>query len=145
METVKDLLAMKSGELCTVAPTATVFEALKLMNTKNIGSVLVINQKKELSGIFSERDLARSFAKKEIDIKETPVKNLMTKKVLSVGELCTVDECMAIMTDKRVRHLPVVADGKIKGIVSIGDVVKAVIHDQEIVIDQLAQYISGSL
>ena len=113
------------------------------MNDRNIGLVLVIDQKRNCPDV-SERDLARELSK-EINIRETPVKNLMTKKILSVGENCTVDECMAIMTDKRVRHLPVIDSGKIIGVVSIGDVVKAVVRDHKFVIDQMTQYITGSM
>lgn len=145
METVKDILKMKGGEIFSVSPETTVYEALKVMSEKNIGSVLVLNQRKQVSGIFSERDIVRGMAKKDIDIKTTPVKSLMTKKVLNVGENYTVEECMALMTEKRIRHLPVVENGKLSGIISIGDVVKAVIFDQRIVIDQLEQYISGTM
>jgi len=145
METVKDILKMKGGEIFSVSPETTVYEALKVMSEKNIGSVLVLNQRKQVSGIFSERDIVRGMAKKDIDIKTTPVKSLMTKKVLNVGENYTVEECMALMTEKRIRHLPVVENGKLSGIISIGDVVKAVIFDQRFVIDQLEQYISGSM
>ncbi|HOV62539.1 MAG TPA: CBS domain-containing protein [Spirochaetia bacterium] len=145
METVKDILKMKGGEIFSVSPETTVYEALKVMSEKNIGSVLVLNQRKQVSGIFSERDIVRGMAKKDIDIKTTPVKSLMTKKVLNVGENYTVEECMALMTEKRIRHLPVVENGKLSGIISIGDVVKAVIFDQRFVIDQLERYISGSM
>lgn len=152
MSVVRDVLEKKGRDLWTVKPNATVYSALELMAEKNIGAVLVVNDAGELQGIFSERDYARKIIIKGRSSKTTRVREIMTARVLYVQLDTTLHECMALMTEKRLRHLPVLEDGRLVGLVSIGDVVKgviseheAVISQQEFRIDQLEKYIAGSI
>ncbi len=142
MQNVKDILANKSNHVWSVPPDTTVFDVLKTMSEKSIGSVLVMDGEK-LIGIFTERDYARKVVLHEKSSRTLPVSDIMTRKVLCVSPERSVEECMALMTDGRLRHLPVLDHKKVIGVVSIGDLVKAIIHDQQILIDQLQQYISG--
>jgi CBS domain-containing protein len=142
METVRQILRRKGGEVWSVAPETSVYEALSLMAEKNVGAVLVV-ERGELCGIMTERDYARKVVLKGKFSRDTPVREIMTEKVVFVRPEQTTDDCMALMTDKRLRHLPVMEDGRLIGIVSIGDVVKSVIADKEFVIEQLENYISG--
>ena len=145
METVAELLKHKGSDVVTVSPDASVFEALTILEKKNIGAVLAVDEEGEVAGIMTERDYARKVILVGKASKETSVADIMTKKVVYVTPDNTVDEAMALMTDKRCRHLPVLEDGKVCGMISIGDVVRAVIHEKDIVIDQLEHYIAGSL
>ncbi|TVR57495.1 MAG: CBS domain-containing protein [Spirochaetaceae bacterium] len=145
METVAELLRHKGSDVVTVLPETSVFDALKIMERKNIGAVLVVDEDGEVAGIMTERDYARKVILVGKSSKETPVAEIMTKRVVYVGPDNSVDEAMALMTEKRCRHLPVLDGGKVSGMVSIGDVVRAVIHEKNIVIDQLEHYIAGSL
>ena len=140
--TVAHLLAQKGSHVWTIAPDATVFEALQLMAEKNIGALAVVDQGR-LVGIISERDYTRKGVLHDRRSSETPVSQIMTVRVLTVTRSHTIGECMALMTDKRTRHLPVVEDDTLLGLVSIGDVVKALIADQEHTIEQLERYITG--
>ncbi len=141
MTTVKRLLKTKSAQVFSVPPTATLGETLKLMAEKNIGAALISADGKRLQGIFSERDLARHLGESgKVDVKR-PVSELMTNVVYIVGPDNSVEECMALMTEKRIRHLPVVADGEMKGMVSIGDVVKLLVEDKDITIKSLENFI----
>ena len=143
---INQLLMQKSGEIVTVSPNASVFEAIQLMDEKNIGSLLVLNAHGKLAGIFAERDCFRKVILAEKPTKEVPVKYAMTKKVIYVSPETTVDECMLQMTQKRIRHIPVLDnDGKILGIISIGDLVKFVASEQDAMIKNLEKYIEGSL
>ncbi|MEF8714521.1 MAG: CBS domain-containing protein [Accumulibacter sp.] len=143
MKTLRQILAGKSGPLMTVSPDDPVFYALQVMSDANVGALLVLD-KEQLVGIFSERDYARKVILFGKASKDTPVRAIMTDKVLYVTPDRTVDECMAIMTDKHIRHLPVLDDeGKVLGIVSIGDVVKETICEQQFIIQQMAKYITG--
>ena len=142
MSIVSQLLKTKGNEIWSVAPQATVFEALQIMAEKEIGALLVLDNEK-LVGIFSERDYARKLILKDRSSKEATVGEMMTRNVLYVEPETTIDECMALMTEKRVRHLPVMENGQLVGIVTIGDVVKKYISDQEFMIQQLEKYISG--
>lgn len=142
MKTVKEILKAKGYDIWSVAPDASVYDALKLMADKNIGAVLVIDAGK-LVGILSERDYARRVIYKGKLPEDTPVYEIMTEKVLWVRPDQTVEECMALMTDKRVRHLPVFEGDQLIGVISIGDVVKAIISEQEFMIEQLEHYITG--
>jgi CBS domain-containing protein len=126
----------------SIAPESSVYDAVKLMADKAIGALLVMEGDR-LCGIVSERDYARKVMLKGRSSKETPVKDIMTAKVLYVGRERSIEECMALMTEKRVRHLPVVEDDRLIGILSVGDVIKAIISHQEFVIDQLENYIKG--
>ncbi len=140
--TVAEVIERKGGGVYSVAPNATVYEALELMASKDVGALLVLDGH-SLRGIFSERDYARRLILVGRASKDTPVRSVMSHKVLCVQPERTMDECMALMTDKHIRHLPVESDGRIVGVISIGDVVKAVINTQRFVIDQLEHYIAG--
>ena len=142
MKTVKDLLKGKGYDIWSVAPDDSVYDALKLMADKNVGAVLVISADC-LVGILSERDYAREVIFKGKLPEDTPVEEIMTEKVLWVRPDQTVEECMALMTNKRVRHLPVFEGEQLIGVISIGDVVKAIISEQEFMIEQLEHYITG--
>lgn len=142
MYTVRHLLEEKGHEIWTIAPQASTFEALELMAQKNIGALLVLEHDK-IIGIFTERDYARKVVLKGKSSKTTTVGELMTSEVLYVSPEDTIEECMALMTQKRARHLPVLDAGKVAGLVSIGDVVKAVITDREFTIRELERYITG--
>jgi CBS domain-containing protein len=139
--TVREMLRGKSN-VYTVAPDTTVFDALRLMADKNIGAVLVHSDQR-LHGIFSERDYARKVILLGKTSRETPVKEIMTSSVISVEPHWTADECMALMTQKRVRHLPVMEQGRLVGVISIGDVVRAVVDGQQFTIDSLQRYITS--
>jgi CBS domain-containing protein len=141
MRTVKYLLQAKGHEVWSIVPDASVYEALELMAEKNVGALLVLEEG-ELVGIISERDYARGVELKGKSSKDTPVKEIMTARVVYVRPEQTVEGCMALMTDKRIRHLPVLAEGRLIGVISIGDVVKEVIAEQEFIIQQLESYIT---
>lgn len=142
MITARDILRAKGPQVWWISPDATVFSALELMAEKNIGALVVLDGE-SLAGIFSERDYARKVILKGKASKETSVREIMTSEVTTVRPSQSVDECMALMTDKRVRHLPVFEGDKLVGIISIGDVVKAVISEREFTIKQLESYITG--
>ena len=139
-KTVQQVLKHKAQLLVWIAPDATVYEALLLMAEHDIGSLVVLEGER-LAGIFSERDYARQVALLGKSSKETRVREIMTHKVLCVRPDQTIDECMGLMTQKRVRHLPVLDHKKVIGLISIGDVVKEVISEQKLMIEQLEQYI----
>ncbi len=140
MKTVKQLLHGKTRELCTVTSGTRVFEALKRMAENDIGALLVVDNGK-LAGIISERDYARKVILRGKSSHDTLVSEIMTERLVCVQPKNTVDECMALMTDKRIRHLPVLEDDRLVGVLSIGDLVKETISDQEITIKQLESYI----
>ncbi len=143
MKTVREILHNKGSNYWNINPDATVYEALQLMSEKDIGALLVIENEIVL-GILSERDYARKVVLFGKSSKDALVKEIMSTKVIYVEPHVSPEECMALMTTKRVRHLPVIENKKVKGVVSIGDVVKAVIDEQEFVIDQLVHYITGA-
>ncbi len=138
--TVRQILDGKTHRLLSVRPDATVFDALMLMAKHDIGSLVVLDGER-LAGIFSERDYARQVVLLGKSSRETLVQEIMTHKVLCVRPEETVDQCMSLMTEKRVRHLPVLDHKKVIGVISIGDVVKVVISEQQMVIEQLEHYI----
>jgi CBS domain-containing protein len=142
MYTVRQLLQEKGGQLWSVTPQATVYQALELMAAKNCGAVLVLDAQ-QLVGIFTERDYARKVVLKGKTSKTSTVGELMTTDVLYVGPDDTIENCMALMTQHRTRHLPVMENGRLAGLVSIGDIVKAVISDREFTIRELERYITG--
>jgi CBS domain-containing protein len=144
VSTVGEILRTKGHEVWSIAPDATVYDALKLMADKNIGAVLVMEGDR-LEGILSERDYARKIILQGRSSKDTLVREIMATRVICVHPEQTAEECMALMTDKRVRHLPVLEDDRVIGVISIGDVVKSIISDQEFTIEQLEHYISGTL
>jgi CBS domain-containing protein len=141
---ISALLHHKGTELWSIAPEATVFEAIKLMADKNIGSLLVMSGDR-LVGVFTERDYTRKIALQGKTSKATQVREILSGKIVSVTPHQTVEECMRLMTENRVRHLPVLESGKIVGVVSIGDLVNWTISAQDAAIAQMEQYISGSV
>jgi len=145
MTTVADVLQEKGGQVWTVERNALVSDAVKLMVEKNIGAVVVVAEDNKPVGIVSERDIARSLLKKGAQLLDTPVAQIMSTQVKCIRESLSIAEAMAVMTHNRFRHLPVGDSGNLSGLISIGDVVKAEIHEQEFVIDQLEHYIAGSL
>ncbi|HOP60935.1 MAG TPA: CBS domain-containing protein [Candidatus Saccharicenans sp.] len=142
MITVKQMLEEKGHQVWTISPEATVFEALKIMADKDIGALIVV-EKDQVVGIISERDYARKVMLKGKSSLETPVKDIMSTEIYYVGPEVSVDECMALMTEKRIRHLPVMDNGKLIGVISIGDVVKSIISTQKVTIEHLQNYIMG--
>ncbi len=142
MKTLRQILQGKWRGVASVSPDATVHDALKVMGEREVGAVLVLEGER-LVGVFSERDYARKTVDHGKTSRDTPVREFMTSKVLWVGPNQTVEECMALMTEKRVRHLPVLQDGKVIGIVSIGDAVKEMLSEQQFIIEQLEHYIHG--
>jgi len=143
MKSVRQVLSSKSREVWSVSPSQSVYEALQLMAAKDIGAVLVL-ENGAVVGIFSERDYARKVILKGKSSKETTVGELMTRDVLYVRPDQSIDECMALMTEKHIRHLPVMEKDQLLGIVTIGDIVKAIISDQQFIIRELENYITGS-
>jgi IMP dehydrogenase len=143
MATIKQVLDSKGYDVLTVQPGDTVLHALELMASKNVGAVIVKENDSPV-GIFTERDYARSVILKGRSSSTTPVRDIMSADVIFVQPEQTVDECMAIMTEKRFRHMPVLQEGKLIGIVSIGDLVKTIIDQQKFTIEQLQGYIGGS-
>ena len=142
MSTVRQVLRTKPAEIWTIGPRASVYQALQLMAAKDVGALLVLDGGR-LDGIFSERDYARKVALFGRSSRETTVGELMTQAVYYVTPSQTVEECLALMTDKRVRHLPVLDGGHLVGLVSIGDAVKCIIDDQQLTIRHLENYITG--
>lgn len=140
--TVAHLLAGKGKDVWFVPPDASVYEALEVMADKGVGALVVLDGGR-LVGIISERDYARKGILLERASKETPVTDIMTAEVHTVGVTTTVADCMSIMTERRFRHLPVLDGDDLMGVISIGDVVKAVIEDQRFLIEQLEHYITG--
>jgi CBS domain-containing protein len=140
MKTVRQIIEAKTHKLLSIAPDATVYDALKLMAERDVGALVVMDGER-LAGIFSERDYARKVILHGKASKDTFVHEIMTEKVLCVRPEQTMDQCMALMTDKRVRHLPVLDHKHVIGVISIGDVVKEVISEQQFLIEQLEQYI----
>lgn len=142
MYTVRQLLQSKGGTVWTISPQTSVYEALQMMAEKNIGALLVV-QTSKLVGLFSERDYARKVILQGRSSKTTTVGELMTREVLYISPDDSIEDCMALMTAKRNRHLPVIENDKLIGIISIGDVVKEIIRDREFTIQQLERYITG--
>jgi CBS domain-containing protein len=141
MTTIRQILARKP-EIYSIDPEATVFEALGLMEEKNVGALLVMKGE-QLIGIFSERDYARRMILQGRTSRETPVREVMTSKVFVITPETTSGECMMHMTDRHIRHLPVVDGGRVVGVISIGDVVRSVIDDLRFTVRQLESYIKS--
>ena len=143
MKSVAEILRSKPDQtVYNIAPGASVYDALRLMADKNIGALLVVDEGK-IVGILSERDYARKVALMDRSSKQTAVREVMTSSVMYARPDQTNEECMAMMTDNRLRHLPVIDDGRLLGLVSIGDLVKDIISEQQFTIDQLQHYIQG--
>ena len=142
MITVNRLLETKGHDIWSISPDALVYAALRLMAEKNVGAVLVMEDER-VAGILSERDYARKIILKGKRSANTLVREIMTHRVISVTSDQSIEECMQLMTEKRIRHLPVYTGDQLVGIISIGDVVKTIISEQEFVIEQLENYIAG--
>jgi CBS domain-containing protein len=142
MKTVKHLLDTKQVRIISVSENISVLDALKVMTEKNISAVLVMEDQR-LRGIFTERDYARKIILQVKSSKDTLINEAMTATPITITLNDSIDFCMELMTDKHIRHLPIVVDGEVKGMVSIGDVVKFIIEDQKQTISQLESYISG--
>jgi CBS domain-containing protein len=142
METIRQILSKKGNQIYSVTPETTVYDTLMLMADKNIGAVLVLEEGK-LVGIMSERDYARKVVLKGKFSKEIPVHEIMSSNVIFIDPDQTIINTKAVMIQKRIRHLPVMEDDKLVGIISIGDVVNAVLEENSFMIDQLATYIKG--
>ena len=142
MHTLRQLLGSKTPEVYAVAPGDSVIDAIRLMAEKGVGAVLVMDGAR-LAGIVSERDYARKIVLHGKSSADTSVRDIMTADVVTVSPHQTVEQCMQIVTDHRIRHLPVVDDGEVIGVISIGDLVKAVIEDQQVQLDQLQRYIAS--
>ena len=143
MNTIEKLLSSGNSEVWTISPEDSVFDAIKIMNEKSVGALPVIENEK-LIGIISERDYARKVILENRSSKSTLVKEIMTTRVFHILPSQKVEECMALMTEHHIRHLPVITDGKLSGMISVGDVVKFIISDQQFKIEQLEHTISWS-
>jgi signal-transduction protein with cAMP-binding, CBS, and nucleotidyltransferase domain len=139
--TVRQMLTRKP-DVYSVTPDATIFDALRLMSDKNVGAVLILSGN-DIAGIVSERDYARKVVLLGKTSKDTPVSEIMTTGVICVDPGWSANECMALMTEKRIRHLPVVESGRVVGVISIGDVVRAVVDEHQFTIRSLEQYIAS--
>ncbi len=142
MMSIRTLLDLKGHDLWSISPDAAVFDAIELMADKEIGALLVMEDDKSV-GVISERDYARKIILEGKSSKGTPVRDIMSVRVVYAHPSQTIEECMAVMTHKRIRHLPVLDDDHLIGMISINDLVRALIADQEFRIDQLEHYISG--
>ena len=141
MASVKQILQGKGHDVWSVGPEASVYDAIEMMADKEVGALVVI-EGESLVGVFTERDYARKVVLQGRSSRETKIKDIMTSRVAYARPGQSVEECMAVMTEKRIRHLPVIEDEKLLGIISIGDLVKSIIEEQQHVIEQLEQYIS---
>lgn len=142
MKTVSHILSQKPANVFSVSSNTSVFEALNVMMNKNISALLVMSDN-ELQGIFTERDYARKIILQGKSSKDTPLEEVMTKRIITVGAKDTVEDCMQLMTLNHIRHLPVLENDTVIGMISIGDVVKSVIENQKLIIEHLEGYISG--
>jgi signal-transduction protein with cAMP-binding, CBS, and nucleotidyltransferase domain len=140
MKKVRDILDVKGHNIWWISPTASVYDAMKLMAEKGVGALLVMKQER-LVGIISERDYARKVILQGRASRTTEVQEIMTSRVLCAEPQQTVEECMALMTEKRFRHLPVIEQDRVIGVISIGDLVKSIIAEQKFIIEQLERYI----
>jgi CBS domain-containing protein len=143
MGKVRDILKTKGNAVFTVKPTITVYDTLKLMVEKNIGAVLVCNEQAKFVGIFTERDYARKVVLKGKTSKETLIKEIMTENPITVKPDDSIDECMKVMSTRFIRHLPVMENHQLVGMISIGDVVRYIIEEQKYIIEDLEHYITG--
>ena len=143
MTTVRDVLDRKGRDVFAVGPEASVYRALELMSEKHVGALMVLDGDRRLIGVVSERDYARKIALQGRSSKETPVSDIMTTRLFSVTPSQAIEECMALMTERGVRHLPVLDGERLDGVISIGDVVKSKLSHQEFIIGQLEHIIAG--
>jgi len=143
MHKISDLLSAKGSQVWSIGPAHSVFQAIEMMALKEVGALTVISDEGKVVGIISERDYARKVILKGKSSVKTPVSEIMTQDVIYIEEDAQVDECMALMTAKKIRHLPVLKEDKLIGMISVGDLVKKIIDDQTFVIEQLERYIKG--
>lgn len=143
MKTVNQLLQTKGRDVWSITPDAPIFDALQLMADKDVGALLVLDGERVV-GIFSERDYARKVVLEGKSSRDTAVGEVMTRRVVYVRPEQSIEECMALMTERHIRHLPVLDDDRLVGVISIGDVVKSIITEQQFMIEQLETYITGS-
>lgn len=139
---IREILSQKGNAVWSIAPETTVLDAIKLMAEKNVGALLVTKENR-LVGVLSERDYTRNVVLKGRTSKDTPVREIISNRIISVSADHTVEECMRLMTEHRIRHLPVVEGNKILGVISIGDLVNSIISAQNSAIEQLETYITG--
>ncbi len=142
MNNVIDILKVKGKEVYSISPDTTVFDALKILDENNVGALVVI-EKEKVVGIFSERDYARKIILKGRSSIDTKVSELMTKEVITVAPTDPIDKCMTLMSENRIRHLPVIDDGKLDGLISSGDLLTHIIKHQKFQIRELEKYIKG--
>ncbi|HQU56851.1 MAG TPA: CBS domain-containing protein [Chitinophagaceae bacterium] len=143
MAKVNDILQAKGNEIFSVSPDTTVYAALEILFEKNISALVILDQQKP-KGIFTERDYARKVVLKGKSSKETTIKEIMTADLITISPECSIEEAMQIMTNNHIRHLPVVEQEKMAGIISIGDVVKFLLKEQQFIIDTMENYIKGA-
>ncbi len=141
MGKVRNIIQTKGGAVFTIPSDTTVYSALELMLEKSIGALLIVDNEKFV-GIFTERDYARKLVLKGKSSKDTLIREVMTERPITVGLDTTIEDCMKIMSDKKIRHLPVMEDNNLAGLISVGDVVKFIIEEQKFIIENLEQYIS---
>lgn len=142
MQSIEQLLETKGKDIWSIGPDAFVYDAIEMMDKKGVGALLVMDDG-DLVGVISERDYARKVILKGRSSRETPIREIMTKDVVCGRLDQKIEACMRVMTEKRIRHLPIIREGRLVGVVSLGDLVKAVIAEQETVIEQLEHYITG--
>ena len=143
MVRIKDLLAAKGSDVWSIGPAHSVYQAIEMMALKHVGALTVLDDHGALVGIISERDYARKVILEGKSSRNTSVSDIMTKEVFTVQKEAKVPECMAIMTEKRVRHLPVTEENQVIGMISVGDLVKSIISEQDFKIEQLERYVRG--
>lgn len=142
LTTIRDLLTVKGDQVWSITPETTVFSAIQLLAEKDVGALLILDGD-QIAGIISERDIVRQIALDQACYLSRPVMTLMTQDVFTVGPETSLEECMQLMTEEHIRHLPVVEAGRLIGLISIGDVVKAIITQHEFTIEQLSKFIDG--
>jgi len=143
MNRIKALLADKGNDIWSIGSGQSVYQAIEMMAMKEVGALTVLDDTGELVGIISERDYARKVILKDKSSKETHVSEIMTKTLVTIGEEADVQTCMTLMTSKRIRHLPVLKNGSLIGMISVGDLVKCIISEQDHTIEQLERYVRG--
>ena len=142
MSTVRNILQKKGNAVYSISPDSSVYDALEELEEKNLGALIVLENRK-LIGVFTERDYARKVILKGRSSKETLVRDIMSGSPVFVDPDKTLDDCMQLMTDKFIRHLPVLENGELIGVISIGDIVKYIIYDKDFIIENLEHYITG--
>ena len=143
MQRVSDLLADKGSDVWSLGPAQSVYQAIEMMSLKGVGALTVVDDAGRLIGIISERDYARKVILEGRLSKETAVAEIMTTEVVTTGQQTSVDECMTLMTERRIRHLPVLEDDSLVGMISVGDLVKSMISEKDYQIEQLEKYVRG--